>query len=85
MRFPDSILPGINGVRVLPPSKGNDTVFIYFSNTGAATFHLVPVSLSTLQKLGPVEPLLLDTLLMILRWMNRWKRCIWREEKRIHC
>ena len=48
---------GINGVRVLPPSKGNDTVYIYFSNTGASTFHRVPVSLSTLQKLGPVETL----------------------------
>jgi hypothetical protein len=57
MRPPAGALLGINGVRVLPPSKGNDTVYIYFSNTGASTFHRVPVSLSTLQKLGPVETL----------------------------
>ena len=30
-------------------------MYICFSNTGVSTFHRVPLSLSTLQKLGPVE------------------------------
>lgn len=52
---PKGQMLGINGVRVLPPR--GDTAYIYFDNQGAATFHRIPISLSTLQKLGPVETL----------------------------
>lgn len=55
MAPPAGQLLGINGVRVLPPKS--DTTYIYFDNQGAATFHRIPVSLSTLQKLGSVETL----------------------------
>ncbi|KAE9380752.1 hypothetical protein N431DRAFT_433016 [Stipitochalara longipes BDJ] len=48
---------GINGVRVLPGKKGDDTVYIYFSNTGSETLYRVPVSVSRLEKVGPVETL----------------------------
>jgi hypothetical protein len=57
MAPPAGQLLGINGVRVLPPKNGNDTVYIYFDNTGTETFHRVPLSLSTLEKLGPAETL----------------------------
>jgi hypothetical protein len=56
MAPPAGQLLGINGVRVLPPKNGNDTVYIYFDNTGAETFHRVPLSLSTLGKLGKLGP-----------------------------
>jgi hypothetical protein len=57
MAPPTGQLLDINGVRVLSPTKGNDTVYIYFDNDGAKTFYRVPFSLSTMQKLGPVETL----------------------------
>jgi hypothetical protein len=55
MAPPAGQILGINGIRVLPPS--GDTAYIYFDNQGAATFYRVPISLSTLQKTGPVETL----------------------------
>ncbi|PMD65563.1 uncharacterized protein K444DRAFT_608146 [Hyaloscypha bicolor E] len=67
---PTGALLGINGVRVLPPGKGNDTVYIYLSNTDASTFHSVPVSLSTLQKLGSVETLFTGYALMVPPWIR---------------
>jgi hypothetical protein len=44
---------GINGVKVLKTAK--DSVYIYFDNTSQGLFCRVPLSLSTLQKTGPVE------------------------------
>lgn len=43
---------GVNGLKVL--QKG-DTAYIYFSTQGTALFGRILVSLSTLQKTGPVE------------------------------
>lgn len=57
MAPPAGQLLGINGVRVLPPAEGSDAVYIYFDNQGLKTFYRIPLSLSTLQKLGPVETL----------------------------
>lgn len=45
---------GINGLRVLPLA-GKDFAYVYFDNSDAAAFYRVPVSLSTLKKIGPVE------------------------------
>lgn len=45
---------GINGVHALL-KPGDDTVEIYFDNTATETFYRVPISLSTLKKVGPVE------------------------------
>lgn len=44
---------GINGIRVL--QKGDDEAYVYFDNTAKSLFCRVPVSLSTLSKIGPVE------------------------------
>lgn len=46
---------GINGIRVLPSTA--DEVYIYFDNTNGHLFCRVPLSLSTLNKTGPVEVL----------------------------
>jgi hypothetical protein len=48
---------GINGVRVLPSSSSSGNVYIYFDNTNAHLFCRIPLSLSTLQKTGPVQVL----------------------------
>jgi hypothetical protein len=58
MAPPTSQTLGMNGLRVLPPS--NNTAYIYFDNTGNKTFYRVPISMSTLQKVGEVELLVDD-------------------------
>jgi hypothetical protein len=45
---------GINGIHVLPTSN-SDVVYIYFDNTNQHLFGRVPLRLSTLKKVGPVE------------------------------
>ena len=45
---------GVNGVKVLPIAD-TDKVFVYFDNTDASLLCRVPVSLLTLEKVGPVE------------------------------
>ena len=47
---------GANGLKVLP-IKGTDTVYVYFDNTDAELLCRVPISLSKLEKTGPVETL----------------------------
>jgi hypothetical protein len=42
---------GINGVRLI---RSGDTATIYFSNQGAGIFYRFPLSISTLQKIGPI-------------------------------
>jgi len=55
MAAPTGQLIGINGIKVLPHSSSSDTVSIYFSNTGALTLYLIPLSLTTLQATGPIQ------------------------------
>jgi hypothetical protein len=47
---------GVNGLKVLP-IKGTDNVYVYFDNTDASLLCRVPISLSTLETVGPVETL----------------------------
>ncbi len=43
---------GINGIHII---QNGDIANIYFSNQGTASFYRIPVSVSKLEKVGPVE------------------------------